>query len=235
MLVESNGQRSFSEAAGSDCIRAAELLIYNHQRRRIEKTYEDFSGYTELRDYFFGLLYPPPDARARFSARNRTYSRIARSPILRLILHPDSIRIMNQVYALEKEVDALNRRVAEAMCSRGPLPAELDEEAYFALCRETSGQNDHERQFDYAYEAFYFGEAVVKYIPMNLEQILNLVPKMLIRNSDLLDLAAGTYHTFHGHKDRLEEFRLALHYRELDYIGRMFGVKIDRKPFVKYE
>ena len=220
-----------ADCAGADCLRAAGALIYDYQKRRIEQSYGDFRHYNDLYGFFFVLLYPPPDERARFAPRNRLYARIVKNPILKLIFHPDTIRVVNQVAELERMTESMNRRFARALCARGPLPAELDEETYFALCRETTSLQEHEKQFDYAYEAFYFGEMTTKYFKMNLQQMLNMVPKTLIRNSDLIDLATRTYSAFKNHENELERFRLTLHERELDYIGRIFGVKIDKKPF----
>ncbi|MFA6449366.1 MAG: hypothetical protein WCX65_07865 [bacterium] len=230
----SPGQNATSQAAAvaSDCLLNAEALIYDYQRRRLEATYCDFSQYSDLHDYFFGLLYPPPDRRARFTPRNRAYSRIVNSRFMRFIVLPDTVRVMNQVTELDNMTDALNRGFARELCSRGPLPDCIGEETYFDLCRKTSTPAQHERQFDISYECFYFGELVIKYVKMNLEDMIRLIPRAVIRNSDLIDLAAQTYYTFRRHRTMLASFRLALHERELSYIGRIFGITIDKKPFV---
>ena len=223
-----------AEAAGvsPECLRRAEQLIYDYQRRRIEAAYADFGHYDDLREYFFGLLHPPPERRARFAARNRAYARIARARFLRLILAPVTIRVLNQITELEKITEAMNHKFARALCESGPLPDSVDDEIYFGLCRKTTTCAQHEKQFDFAYEGFYFGELVVKYIKLDLEGMLRLIPRSLIRNSDLLDLAAQTYYCFRRHKNEHETFRLALHERELAYIGRIFGVKLEKQPLV---
>jgi hypothetical protein len=223
-------------AVPSECshenIRRADAIIYEYQRRRLEATYADFSHYGDLHDYFFGLLYPPPDRRPRFTVRNRAYARIAGSRVLRLIFAPVTIRVLNQITELDHITEAMNCKLSRALCGRCPLPDSIDDDIYFDICRKTTTLAQHEKQFDFVYEGFYFGEIVIKNIKMNLEEMLRLIPRSLIRNSDLLDLATQTYYTFQRHKNELETFRLALHERELAYIGRVFGVKFDKQPLV---
>lgn len=215
-----------------DSARRAEMLIYDYQRRRIETTYADFAHYSDLHAFFFGLLYPPPEQRRRFAHRNRAYARIAGSRLLKVLLAPITIRIMNQVAELGRLADSLALTLERELCVRGPLPESIDENLYFELCRKTTSIGRHEKIFDLAYEAFYFGELVIKTVKMNLEEMLRLIPRSIIRSSELIELATQTYVVFKRHINELEHFRLTLHERELEYIGRMFGVKIDKAPLI---
>jgi hypothetical protein len=232
MTDEAKSAGALSADVSPDCLCRAEQIIYDYQRARLEATYADFSHYSDLHEYFFGLLYPPPDVRPKFAARNRTYTRIAGSRLLRMIFHPVTMRVMNQIAELDRMTEAMNRKFARSLCERGPLPDSIDDGIYFELCRKTTATAQHEKQFDFVYEGFYFGELVIKHIKMDLKDMMRLIPKSLMRNIDLLDLATRTYYTFRSHKNELETFRLTMHERELAYIGRIFGITIDKKPLI---
>jgi hypothetical protein len=232
MTGEEKTSGAGSAEVSPDFTRRAEQLIYDYQRSRLEATYSDFAHYDDLHEFFFGLLYPPPDKRQRFAARNRAYTRIASSRLLRIIVAPITIRVMNQVTELEQLTETMNHKLARALCERGPLPDSLEESVYFDLCARLTAIDQHEKMFDFAYEGFYFGELVIKTVKMNLEDMLRLIPRAIIRNSELIDLATQTYLVFRHHRNELETFRLALHERELAYISRMFGVTLYKVPLV---
>ncbi len=228
----SEGGKSTGTAEAESSLARAGQLVYEYQRRRIEETYADFGHYDDLREYFFGLLYPPPDRRAKFAARNRAYRRVAAARILRYLFAPVTIRVLNQITELERITETMNGKIARALSEDGELPERLEEETYFRICRETTSVDMHVKQFDFAFEGMYFGELVVKTIKLDLNAMLRLVPRSFIRNSDLLDLATNTYYCFKNHEHDLETFRYALFEREVAYIGRMFGVTLDKKMLV---
>ncbi len=225
----SEGGKSTGGAESENRLAIAGRIVYEYQRRRIEETYADFGQYDDLREYFFGLLYPPPDRRAKFAARNRAYRRVAAARILKYLFAPVTIRVLNQITELERITEDMNRKIARGLREAGLLTDQIDEQTYFRVCRETTSIGTHIKQFDFAFEGMYFGELVVKNIKLDLNAMLQLVPRTLIRNSDLLDLATNTYYCFKNHEHDLETFRYALFEREVAYIGRMFGVALDKK------
>lgn len=223
-MSSSNGNTSEKAAHGAtpERLARAERLVYEFQRRRLEETYGDFENIGDLRDFFFTLVYPPPDARGRFAARNKAITRVCRNWLFRLTFAPITIQTLEKVIELERLTESINEKIARALCERGPLPEALDDETYFDVSRKASTLEQRTRQLDNALEALHYGELFLKFFKFGIKQILRMVPKALIRNSDMLDLGVQAYTRLAAHKDDLESYRAAIRGRESARIGKMF-------------
>jgi len=208
-----------------DSLRSAERLVYEHQRRRLEDTYSDFEGIDDVRDFFFEMIYPPPEARARFAARNRSIRRITRSWLFRITFHPITFRIAKQIIELEDITESINRRIARELCARGPLPDSIDDDTYCGISREVSTLKQRMRQLENACDGLHYGQKLVEYFPSGVGEVLRFVPKPLLRYSELIDFGIKGYNCLSNHVDELETFRHAIRDRETVYINRMFNVE----------
>ncbi len=207
-----------------DKFKQAERLIYEHQRTRLEKCYREYEGLDDVRELFFNMIYVRPDRRDDYEDRNKSFIRSARSRLLRIIVSEPVIRTLNEIIELNDLTGRIHQDMSFELCKLGKLPEELDEETFFMLSRQVSTVEDRRRQLQCAMDGYRICADVVLHFPMNLDQLIRFVPKALIRNSELLELAIKTYRCFNKHKDKLHEYREVIKTRETDYIDRMFRV-----------
>lgn len=201
-------------------------MIYEFQSVRLEKTYDDYEGLDDVNELFFNMIYVRPDRRGEFEDRNQAFIRSARSRLLKLIVSEPVRRTLNEIIELNDLTGRIHQDMAFELCNAGPLPDELDEETFFELSRRVSTIGDRRRQLKCALDGYKICAGAVLHFPMNLDQIIRFVPKSLIQNSELLELAVNTYKCFNRHKDMLYDYYDVIKERETDYIDRMFRAGI---------
>jgi len=206
-------------------VKKAEALIYDYQRRRIERTYEDMEDIDEARGLFFSKIYPPPPERAKFRERDRSFVHTTRSRLLRMFIAKKTISLLEEIIELKESTDRFNRAMAEELVSEGNLPESLDDEKYFELSRRVSTFDDRSRQVRCAVDGFTLGVKVVLDFPLNLRQIVRFLPRGLIGNADLFDLAVDIYNAFHRHRNRLYAYREIMIERETARLKEMFEIE----------
>lgn len=205
----------------------AEKVIYEYQKRRLEEMYSDVGGLDDIRSFFFELAYPPPEERERFAERNLAFSRMVRNPLIRLICSREVIRTLENTRELNELTERLDGRVAKELSFMDPMPEHVDEKLYFEISSKVSTYEERMRQLEYAMGGFMLGIGVVIHLPLNLEQIIRIVPKRLVGNKDLFELAVEIYRVFYNHRDDLEGYLELMNKRESDYLKRMFGRDAD--------
>ncbi len=212
-----------SKSVSRDKYGIAEELIYKYQRERLEETYSDFEGIDDLREFFFEMIYPPPEKRRKLHSRNNAYRKAAKSRILGILIPELAIRALLEIIELEDMTELINKELVRALCEKGELPERMERSYYFELCREVSDPLQRKRQIECAADGFLLVEMFVKYTRFNLNQIVLLVPKPLVRNSDLLDMSISAFLCFSNHKQDLERLRLSMVEREKKYVEEMFA------------
>lgn len=206
----------------SEKMTAAETLVYEYQKRRLENEYSDFEGMDDVIGLFFGYYYPPPEERGEFEKLKRAYVRTIKNPLLRLICSRWVTSRLEEIAELDGLTRKLNRAVAAELAELDPPPDAVDDDLYFRLSRRAVTRAQRERQVRCAVGGLELGAGVILHFPLNIQQIIRRIPRPLVRNRDLFDLAVETYLVFHSHKKNLAEYIETIERREGERLDRMF-------------
>ena len=215
------------ESIDKDRLREAEELIYRAQRERIERMYSDIHDLGAARRLFFEKVYPPPGERHRYEKRDRAFVRMTRNRLLRLICSQRVIAILEEVVELKESNDRFNREMARGLAARDTLPDRLSEQEYIDLSRSVSTYPERIRQVQCALDGFILGLKVVLHFPLDLNQIIRYVPRRLLGDRELFELAVDIYNAFYSHRDRLYDELELLREREANRLKEIFDIPDD--------
>jgi len=200
------------------------VMVYEYQKARLERTYQDFREQGEdLRRFFFGSVYLHPDQRARFEKRDMAFVRISRNWLFRRLTTRELHEYLDTVIRLQQITDDYDLRVARNLLAQGAAGAPLEDGAFGrAYTRETT-RAGRQAQIQYVLKTFELCNRIVNELPLNLEQILRYTPRAFLGNAELVDLCVQAHRTFSRHGARLDEYAAVLKEREAAYIDSMFG------------
>lgn len=210
--------------AKEDRLLHARRMVYDFQRRRLLGTYADYGDAADLQRLFFDCIYVDPATRHKFEKRDRTFIRIARSPLLRLMTSREFMDYLATVIRLREQTMQLDKAVAEYAAAEisGAESDALDPALYAKAFRATASKAERAAQLDAVFISYDLCFRVITELPFSLEDILRFTPKIFMRNSELLNLCISAYRIFSRHKPHLQEYARALRERETAYLDSMF-------------
>jgi hypothetical protein len=210
-------------SADRDLLSRAEQLVYDCQRRRLDDTYADIQDTDDIRELFHELLYPPPEERIKFIPRNNYVRRIARNWLFRITFHRMTVEVLEKAIELERINESVNGRIARALRDRGPLPDSLEDGAYIDIARAVSSRAERLRQLENVIFVLKYADVFVKYFRIGIKDILRMIPRPLIRNSDLLHLGVEGYTRLKNHENELLNLIEIIRERESARIDTVYG------------
>ena len=205
---------------------AARRAVYEYQRVRIEAGYGEYEDIADVREFFFDMVYTDPSLAAKFAKRDATFERIARSRLFRLLTSKEMKEYLKNIIALKSETERLDTAVARALLTDGGVSpvrgSGLPEERYNAAYRAVSTKKERLAQLESVLNAYDLCYHVMYDLPIGLDDILRLTPRIFLRNSDLLNLCVTAWRVFSRHKPRLLEYGEIIRARETERIERIF-------------
>jgi len=210
-----------SDAGQEKCKTRARALVYGFQKKRIEETYSDFEA-GDILGLFFDLLYPQPELRPKFAARDRMARRIVGSWIFRITFNEVTIKVARMAIELQDTVDSINERFVDELCRDGGMPEAVGEREWIEISGRVSSREERMRELEIVLFGLGYCEKFVQFFK-GVDHVLKFIPSLLLRNSGIIEQGIRGYETLYPHRDKIGGYLKAIEERETAWIERMYG------------